>query len=114
MTAVFIIAITSLIVIYDVLAALFHVRTISEQLRDWFDVQDLWVLPLAWATLFGHFWLNTARPLPMMELRTIVVVAVFLICLVLNLTIIKTTPPIWLLATAGFLLGSIVWAQGKT
>lgn len=113
MTPAIILAITSALIVYDIVAAVAGWPTISETMRNWLDVQDLWVLPLAWAVLFGHFWLNSAIALPLMWLRTVLVVACLGCCLALNLTLVRTAPPIWLVGVGGLALGAILWAQER-
>lgn len=113
MTDAVIAIITGVAVVYDIIAVVIGLPTISEKMRDWFDVQNLWVLPFAWAVLFGHFWLNSVVALPHMGLRTVLVIATLAACLALNLTIVRTAPPIWLVGVGGLALGAILWAQER-
>lgn len=98
--------------LYDVAASLIGWRTFSELMRDWYGVNDLWVLPFAWAVLFGHFWVHPEATPPLMSLRTVLTVAILGGCVALNLTLVRSAPW-WLVAPAGLALGAILWAQAR-
>jgi hypothetical protein len=105
-----VVAIAAIAVLYDAVAVLAGQPTISRTIKAWAGTDDLWVLPLAWAALFGHFFIPGPH-LGGMEWRTVAVLGLFVGCVVLNATRVPTLP-LWSSASAGLILGGVLWSQG--